>query len=66
MLGNLGAGELAIIFGVMVVWLLVLIDILRSNFANSNKIVWILAIILLPFIGIVLYMIIGRKQKISR
>lgn len=41
-----------------------LIDILRSEFAQpNNKIVWVLVVILLPFIGSLIYFLIGRGQK---
>jgi phosphotransferase system glucose/maltose/N-acetylglucosamine-specific IIC component len=44
-----------------------LIDILKSEFTNSiDKLVWLIAVIFLPILGIVLYLIIGRKQKIKK
>ncbi len=48
-----------------VFWLWVLIDILKSEFTGSNKIVWLLAVILLPLLGAVLYWFIGREQKVG-
>jgi len=49
-----------------IIWLWALIDVLRSEFTNStNKIVWILLIFFLPFLGALLYLIIGRGQKIK-
>jgi ATP-dependent Zn protease len=48
-------------------WLLFLIDILKSNFNNSvDKLIWILVITLIPIIGLILYPIIGKKQKIKK
>ena len=47
-----------------VFWLWVLIDILKSEFTGLNKIVWLLAVILLPLLGAVLYWFIGREQKV--
>ncbi len=46
-----------------VFWLWALVDILRSEFTGSNKIVWLIAVILLPLLGAVLYWFIGREQK---
>ncbi len=51
-------------FSLFLIWFSALVDILRNEFTNSNKIIWLLSITFLPFIGSVLYLIIGRKQKI--
>jgi hypothetical protein len=41
-----------------------LIDVLRSNFKEPiNKLIWLIVIIVLPVLGCVLYMFIGRRQK---
>jgi hypothetical protein len=40
-----------------------LVDILKSRFEGNNKIIWVLAVILLPFAGALFYMIVGKKQK---
>lgn len=46
-------------------WIIALVDILKSNFKESNnKILWVLVVILLPIIGSILYFIIGKNQKI--
>lgn len=46
-------------------WIITLVDILKSNFKDSNnKILWVLVVILLPVIGSILYFIIGKNQKI--
>ncbi len=50
---------------VFVFWLWALIDILRNEFTGSNKLVWLLAVVLVPLIGAVLYYFIGRDQKIG-
>ena len=42
-----------------------LIDILKSDFKGNDKIVWLLVLILVPFIGMIAYFVIGRKQKIG-
>lgn len=47
-----------------IVWLLILVDIIRSEFKDSsNKTLWIIMVILLPPLGVLLYLIIGLGQK---
>ena len=46
--------------------LLALISALMSDFPGNEKILWVLIILLLPFLGSVLYFLIGRNQRISR
>ena len=47
------------------VWLVTIIDIVSSDFkTNADKIIWFFFTILIPPIGILLYCIIGRAQKI--
>ncbi len=45
--------------------LIALIDILRNEFTGSNKILWVLLVILLPLMGTLLYFAIGSQQKIK-
>jgi hypothetical protein len=47
-----------------VLWLRALIDILKSNFKDNDKLLWLLTVILVPFIGAIIYFVIGRKQRI--
>ena len=47
-------------------WVIALVDILRNDFKGNDKIVWLLAVILIPFVGMIAYFFIGRKQKIKR
>jgi hypothetical protein len=64
----MGASEILIVqiitIGVFVI--LPLIDILNGHFNGSNKIIWLLVVILLPGLGGIIYLIIGRKQKIKK
>ena len=58
---------LVVVLGIMGFFIYVLVDILKSEFTNSiNKIIWLIAVIFLPILGIVLYFFIGRKQKIQK
>lgn len=53
-----------IYLGVIVFWLWSLIDILKSDFEGNGKIVWLLVVFFLSLLGSILYLFIGRKQKI--
>jgi hypothetical protein len=46
-------------------WIIALVDCLRSNFEKEGKILWVLVIIFLPILGSLLYLFIGRSQKLS-
>ncbi|MEQ9169164.1 MAG: PLD nuclease N-terminal domain-containing protein [Fulvivirga sp.] len=37
-----------------------------GEFEGDNKIIWLLVIIFLPFIGSIIYLLIGRGQQIKR
>ena len=45
--------------------IIALVDVLKNNFLNNNKVIWVLVILLLPLIGSILYFIIGTKQKVK-
>ena len=56
--------HLILIFFVLGFPFVALIDILTSDFKESvNKIAWLLAVIFIPIVGPLLYLIIGRSQK---
>jgi len=51
-------------FVVFITWVSTIVDIVRSEFTTpSNKTVWVLLVIFLPFLGTVLYCIFGIGQK---
>ncbi len=69
---GLGGNEILLIVLVLipVSWfvcsLIALIDALRSNFQDSSsKLMWVLVIILLPLFGSILYLCIGRQQRVA-
>lgn len=43
-----------------VLWIVALVDCIKSS--NPNKVVWVLVIILLPFLGSILYFLVGRNR----
>lgn len=69
MFDNFGIGEILVLLvflvSPIVFWLIALIDILKSNFSGNNKVVWIIVVILLPILGAILYLLIGKGQKIK-
>lgn len=50
-----------IYFLVLIIDILVIIDILRSNKDTEKKILWIIAVVFLPILGPILYYVIGRR-----
>jgi len=64
-----GLSILAIIFFFFIIaflWLIALIDILSSDFQGNDKVVWVVIVIFFPFLGSILYFLIGRSRKIRR
>ena len=57
---------LLVIFFIFLLPLLALISALMSDFPGNDKILWVLIILLLPFLGSVLYFLIGRNQRTNR
>ena len=61
-----GVPELIVLFVLFSpIWVIAFVDVLRSEFTGSNKIVWLIVVILLPFVGPIAYFFIGRKQKVK-
>jgi len=66
----MGMFEGVVFFGLMwlvvaVLWLVALVDILKSEFKDGlTKVIWLILVIFLPFMGSILYFFIGRDQKI--
>ncbi len=59
-------GLLILVILFLLIPLIALVDVLRNEFTGSNKLIWVLLIIFLPFLGAFLYLLIGSKQKIRR
>lgn len=47
----------------VVLWIYALVDLFKSSFEGTHKLIWVLVILFLPIIGSILYISIGRKQK---
>ncbi|HEY9007388.1 PLDc N-terminal domain-containing protein [Ohtaekwangia sp.] len=46
---------------IVVIDILAIVDILRSNKATDKKILWVIVVLLLPILGPILYYIIEKK-----
>ncbi|MDQ1298876.1 MAG: hypothetical protein QG558_1415 [Campylobacterota bacterium] len=64
MILGLGLFLYAVIFGVFILWLWALIDIITSKFEEGlTQVVWLLVVFFLPFLGVILYLLIGKSMK---
>jgi len=65
---GLGVPEILVLLffvGGFIFWLWAFVDILKSQFkGGSDKIVWLLVVLFIPFVGVILYFLIGRNQKV--
>ncbi len=48
-----------------VITVVALIDVLKSKFNGNDKLVWVLVLLFLNVVGAILYVAIGRKQKLK-
>lgn len=47
-------------------WIFALVDILKSNFRRDyEKVIWVIVIIFMPFLGSILYFLIGRNNRVQ-
>jgi len=70
--GIIGPGEISILllfFGLAVVFLgvtlVAIIDVLRNEFTENHKLIWVLVILFLGPLGAILYFFIGKQHKIK-
>lgn len=56
---------LLVAFPIFILFIAALVDILKNRFPENDKLVWLLVVIFLPFLGPILYFTIGAKQKIK-
>lgn len=66
---GIGLWEISLIFFLAVPFLLMIwaiIDLTKREFKDStNKIIWALAVIFIPFFGALVYLIFGTQQSID-
>lgn len=46
----------------LIVWIWAIIDILKSGKSAGEKLLWILVVLLLPVIGLIIYVLMGRGK----
>ena len=49
-------------FLVVIVSVIVLIDVLRSNKSSEKKVIWVIAVLLLPLVGSLLWYVLEKKK----
>jgi len=69
-IGSIGPVELMLILIFLgipaILWIWAIVDILRSDFTDSTtKLIWLIVIVFLPVLGAILYLLIGRNQKVK-
>jgi hypothetical protein len=69
LIGMPGGAEWIVILTVItligLIPLVALIDIIRNDFRGSNdKVIWVIVVLFIPFLGSLLYFLIGRNQRV--
>lgn len=64
-----GGFELILLFAVLawfLFWVIAVISIIRNEFPGTHdKLIWIVLVVFVPFIGTILYFAIGRSKRIK-
>lgn len=50
----------------MLIPIIALVDIIKSDFEGNNKLLWVIIVLLANVLGAILYFLIGRDQKIRK
>ncbi|MCD6346825.1 MAG: PLDc N-terminal domain-containing protein [Bacteroidales bacterium] len=64
--GFLGGFEWILILFFVLLPVFALISIIRNEFEGNNKLLWVIVVIFIPYLGSILYFLIGRNQKLRR
>lgn len=63
-LTNMGTLGMLMMIASFIFWGWALVEVLKSDFKNdTNKLIWLLFVFFLYFVGALLYFFIGRKQR---
>jgi len=54
-----------IVLFIAILPIICLVSILKNDFKNNDKVIWLVIVVLIPFLGSVLYLFIGRKQRLG-
>lgn len=68
-LGMPGGPEMIILIAIVLplIYVFTLIDIIRSQFeSDMTKLIWVLVVIFMPLLGTLLYLAIGRGQRVNK
>jgi hypothetical protein len=57
---------LAITFFFMIPVIIALVDILSNEFTGNNKLIWVIVVALTGILGVILYLVIGLRQKLPK
>jgi hypothetical protein len=68
LIGMPGGIEIIILFyiSLIILWIVALVNCLKNNLDVNLKIIWVLVIIFIPFLGSILYLTIGKNQRIKQ
>ena len=55
-----------LIFFLACLWFFCLFDILTSKFRGNEKLLWIVVVLIAPGLGMFLYLILGKRNKIQK
>lgn len=58
-----GGSLLSLIILILVIW--AVIDILKSGMDSTKKLLWILAVVIFPVVGLIVYILVGRGGKLN-
>ena len=47
---------------VLILDIVAILDIVKSSLNSGKKVLWVVLVVLLPFIGMVHYLVIGKKK----
>lgn len=54
-----------ILIAIFLLPIIALISVLKNDFKNNDKLIWVLVALFLPFFGPILYFIIGRPKRLK-
>jgi hypothetical protein len=68
-IGRIGPVEVIflLLFAVVpfALWIWAIIDLQRGKFTNNTtKLIWLVVVAFIPFLGAILYLLIGKRQKV--
>ena len=63
-IGGLSIGVILLGILLLIIWIWAIFDIIKRPFASMMvKLLWILAVLFFPFVGVIFYLIFGRRTS---